>query len=156
MPPIPKLTTKAACRVARIDRDRFNEHVAGGRFPCAPITIPGRARLFTPEDLVPLWLFQELTEDGYDSTTAGRIACEVARVARVNPEAPVIALVWGFTAPPTCDAVIADHVPAPGEWGTTLFGGGTIRRVDYFNIAKTREFIARAIEEEQAVIGERD
>lgn len=152
---VPRLTTKAACRVARIDRDRFNEHSAAGRFPCAPATVPGRARLFDPDDMIALWLFRELMEDGYDAATAGAIGCAVALSARQNPQARTISFVQdyfgnrGFACP-------SDVVPDPTEWDTVYFSGTDIRKVTTFRIGKLRELIAHGTEEERSVIGEDD
>jgi hypothetical protein len=152
----PKLTTIAACRVARIDRDRFNEHVAAGRFPCAPETVPGRARLFDPDAMIALWLFRELMDDGFDAAAAGAMACEVARAAREHPDAPVISFVQdyygrqGFAFP-------HDAVPAVSEWGRVYFpAGGDIRKVTMFRIAKMRALIADYTEEERSIIGPSD
>lgn len=141
-----KLTTAAACRVARIDRDRFNEHVAAGRFRCAPATIPGRARLFDPHDMVALWLFRELMEDGIDATRAGRIACAVAAAARQHPDAPAISYVEACSDRHVGTAVPADRVPVSGKWPETIFGGSgaDIRKVTTFNIAKVRALLADA------------
>lgn len=154
MPPIPKLTAMAACRVARIDRDRFNEHVAAGRFPCAPETVPGRARLFDPDDMIALWLFRELMDDGFDAAHAGRIACAVATAARDNPDAGAISYVQSYFGGGT--AVPTDAVPAASDWDNTLFSGTDIRKVTTFRISKLREMIAHYTDEERSVIGERD
>ena len=151
----PKLTTAAACRVARLDRDRLNEHVAAGRFPCAPDTIPGRNRVFDPDDMIGLWLFRELMEDGFDATKAGLIACAVAHTARQNPNARTISYVQtyfgsGGTALPS------DKVPAASQWDTALLSGTDIRKVTTFRIGKLREIIAHYTEEERSVIGNPD
>ena len=151
---IPKLTTKAACRVARIDRDRFNEHSAAERFPCAPATIPGRSRLFDPDDMIALWLFRELMDDNLDASTAGKIACMVAAAARENPEAVAISYVQ--TRSGSASAVASDRVPPPEEWQTARIRGSAIRKVTEFNIADTRELIAHYTEEERSIIGEDD
>ncbi|MEP5732190.1 MAG: hypothetical protein ABJL67_22780 [Sulfitobacter sp.] len=150
-----KLTTPAACRVARIDRDRFNEEVAAGNFNCAPSTIPGRARLFDPDDMVALWLFRDLLEDGESKRVAGRIACKISQLAREYPEDRTISLVKSYfndggTAMRTKD------VPDPSEWDKILIGGTDIKEVRTFRIGKMRDMIAHATEEERAVIGERD
>lgn len=152
----PKLTTVAACRVARIDRDRFNEFVAADRFPCAPETVPGRARLFDPDDMVALCLFRELMDDGYDATKAGRIACKVAKAARDNPEAPAISFVFNYFGPTSGDACPSDKVPPPSDWDRVTFSGTDIRKVTTFRISKLREMIAYATEEERSIIGERE
>ncbi|HYD32099.1 MAG TPA: hypothetical protein VEB64_14760 [Azospirillaceae bacterium] len=152
----PKLTTMAACRVARIDRDRFNEHVAAGRFPCAPNTVPGRARLFDPDDMIALWLFRELMDDGFEAAKAGVIACAVANAAKQHPEARAISYVEDYFVPPTGRAYPSDQVPAASEWDRVLFSGTDIRKVTTFRVGKLRELIAHYTEEESAIIGERD
>jgi hypothetical protein len=152
----PKLTTTAACRVARIDRDRFNEHVAAGRFPCAPRTVPGRARFFDPDDMIALWLFRELMDDGFDAARAGAIACEVATAARAHPNEPAIAYVEDYFVPPTGTAFPVSMVPDPSEWDSTLFSGTDIRKVTIFRISKMRQLIAHYTEEERSIIGPDD
>lgn len=150
----PKLTTVAACRVARLDRDRFNEHVAAGHFGCAPATVPGRARLFEPDDMIALWLFRELMDDGYNARKAGAIACAVGEAAKFNPEAPSISYVESYF--PGGHAFPSDQVPAPGEWDTVFFSGTDIRKVTTFRISKMRELIAHYTEEERSIIGRDD
>lgn len=148
-----------ACRVAQIDRDRFNEHVAAGRFGCAPNTIPGRARFFDPDDMIALWLFRELMDDGFDATKAGYIACEVARVARQYPDAPAISYVesyfFGLNGS-RGSAWTSDLVPDPAEWDQKLFSGTDIRKVTTFRIGKLRKMIAHYTQEEMNMVGEDD
>lgn len=157
---VPKLTTAAACRVARIDRDRFNEHVAAGRFECAPSTIPGRTRLFDPDDMIALWLFRELMDDGFDAFNAGRIACKVSEAARLNPAAPAIAYVNDYFGPLSGAAWPANEVPSPDTWdepASFICPGGTdIRKVTIFNISKLRNIIAHFTDEERSIVGEKD
>lgn len=155
MSTLPKLTTAAACRVARIDRDRFNEHVAGGRYPCAPDTIPGRARLFDPNDMIALYLFREIMEEGIEASVAGKIACEVAAVARNNPQARAISYVQTYFGR-LGHAYPADDVPPHANWDDTLMNGTDIRKVTTFRIGKLREMIAHYTEEERSIIGESD
>jgi hypothetical protein len=155
MTAVPKLTTAAACRVARIDRDRFNEHVAAGRFECAPDTIPGRARLFDPDDMISLWLFRELMDDGFDAKHAGFIACAVATAARKNPEARAISYVQDYFGS-RGHAFPAENVPAFPEWDQVTISGSDIRKVTTFRVGKLREVIAHYTEEERQIIGEND
>jgi hypothetical protein len=150
-----KLTTKAACRVARIDRDRFNEFVAAGNFECAPQTVPGRARLFGPDDMLALWLFRELMEEGLNARKAGDIACAVALAARVNPDARAISYVQDYFGT-RGHAFPADQVPSFEKWDDVVFSGTDIRKVTTFRIGKLREMIAHYTEEERAIIGEDD
>ncbi len=152
---VPKLTATAACRVARIDRDRFNEHVAAGRFPCAPETTPGRARLFDPDDMIALWLFREHMDDGFDAAHAGRIACSVAEAARLNPDARSIAYVQDYFGS-RGHAFVADNVPDHSQWDTVLFNDTDIRKVTTYRIGKLREIIAHYTDEERSIIGPND
>lgn len=153
---VPKLTTVAACRVARIDRDRFNEHVAAGRFACAPETIPGRARLFDPDDMIALWLFRELMEDGFDASRAGRIACAVAECSRRSPDVRAISYVEDYFNGRGGRAFPADQVPDASKWDEVNFSGTDIRKVTTFRIGKLREMIAHYTEEERSIIGPDD
>jgi hypothetical protein len=155
---VPKLTTKAACRVAKIDRDRLNEHIAAGAYDCAPDTIPGRARLFDPNDMIGLWLFRELMQDGFDARAAGKIACSVMFAARETPSAPAISYVQDYFIGGRGFAVPFDMVPPPSDWETNLFcpGGTDARKVTTFNIAKLRKIIAHYTDEERSIIGEDD
>ena len=89
----PKHTTTAACRVVGFDRDRFNEHVASGHYPCAPNTVPGRMRLFDPDNMVAYRIFRDLLQDGASKERAGKIACAVVDCTRMNPEAGEIAFI---------------------------------------------------------------
>lgn len=155
-----KLTTKSACRVARMDRDRLNEHVAAGRFPCAPETTAGRARLFDPDDMIALWLFRELMDDGLDASTAGHIACKVAEAARQAPDASTISYVEdyfrGARGSSRGHAYPSEQVPPPEQWDSVLFSGTDIRKLTTFRIGKLRAMIAHYTEEERAIIGADD
>lgn len=152
----PKLTPLAACRVARIDRDRFNEHVAAGRYPCAPATTAGKARLFDPDDMIGLYLFRELLDDGLNAARAGAIACEVSNAARAHPEAPAITYVQSCFGPDHGSAWPSDIVPDPAQWDTAMFSGHDVRKTTTFNIEKMRKLIAHYTEEERSIIGERE
>jgi hypothetical protein len=76
------LPTSVACRVARIDRQRFNEHVASGAYFFAPSPEKGRSRYFSDEDLVPLYIFARHTERGLNSQKAGQVANMVFEAIR--------------------------------------------------------------------------
>lgn len=149
-----KLTTAAACRVAGLDRNRFNEHVAAGRFTCAPATVAGRARFFGPDDMIALRLFRELMEDGFNADRAGVIACAVSEAARSNPNAATISYVETFVG--SNIALPTKLIPDPSKWDQFLVSGSDVRKVTTFNIAKMRRLIAHYTEEERAIIGERD
>lgn len=149
-----RLTTAVACRVAGIHRDRFNEYVAAGQYPCAPRTVPGRARLFTPDDMLTLHLFKRLIDDGYTVERAGNIACAIGEVAKQNPDARAISYVESYfrggSAHPT------SQVPPPETWDDVLFSGSDIRAVTTFRIGKERDLVAHYTEEERSIIGPDD
>ncbi len=151
----PKLSTTIACRVAGLDRDRFNEAVAAGFFKCAPETIPGRARYFEPDDMVALRLYRDLLEDGMTKERAGYIACCVGAAARCNPDADAISFVNGYFSGKG-DAYPASQVPGPDKWGEVCFSGSDIRKVTTFNIAKIRKLNAHYTEEELSYHGTDD
>ncbi|BBC74405.1 conserved hypothetical protein [Altererythrobacter sp. B11] len=134
-----RLATKIACRVVGLDRDRFNEHVAAGNFPCAPETIPGRARYFDPDDMIGLWLFKEFLDEGVDAPVAGRMACEIMRCARQHPDAPTISLVYHYF--PSFEAVPSTVVPEPSSWDEALLSGRDIRKVLTYRVSKLRQMI---------------
>ncbi len=149
-----KLTTVAACRAANIDRQRFNEYVSAGDFPCAPNTIPGRARLFSEGSLLTLFLFKRLMDDGLSPRVAGHIACTVGAEAHNHPECPAIAYVEFMIG--SAYAVPADNVPAPADWPNILLSGRTIKKVTTFNIAHLRALVRYGIDEERSIIGPDD
>ena len=82
-----------ACRIVNLDRVKFNDAVASGTYPCAPMTMKGSARIFTEEQLLPLFFFARLTEFGIPTGRAGQLACEMASAAsseaRSRKEAPI-------------------------------------------------------------------
>lgn len=149
-----KLSTASACRVAQIDRVQFNEAIASGAFGCAPATTPGRTRYFEPDDMLALYLFRELMEDGLKKEVAGRIACSVAEAARQHPDSRAISYVETFVG--SRKACPATEVPGHDEWDEVTFGGSDVRKVTTFRIGKMRELIARHTEEERRHIGEPD
>ena len=155
MTTIPKLTTIAACRIARIDRDRFNEHVSAGRFCCAPETIPGRTRLFDLHDMVALCLFRNFMEDDrIEAARAGSLACRIANEARQYPEAGTIAYVQHFNG--SSSVSVAENVPPNSKWGDVLYSGLVIDKVTTYNIKALRSLILEKIEDYRSVIGEND
>ena len=56
-----KFRTKAACRIAGIDHQRFNEDVAAGEYPHAPVTTAGVSRVFDEADIAGLYVYAFLT-----------------------------------------------------------------------------------------------
>lgn len=69
--------TGLAVEIAKVDRDRFNEAVAAGHYPCAPRTLRGTTRLFEVEDVVALWVYGRLIDEGVPPRNAGSIVCDL-------------------------------------------------------------------------------
>lgn len=82
MPGPLKIRAPLACRIARVDRDRFNEAVARGEYPNPPAAGPGRPRPFLIPDVVGLFVWGRLLERGLSPSAAGHYASEVARRAK--------------------------------------------------------------------------
>ena len=143
---LPKLTTRAACRVARLHPDRLNEYIAAGTYRCAPPTVAGRARVFEPDDMIGLWLFRELMQDGHSPVKAARIACVVMEASRCWPKEPAMSCVENYFDDVT--AMPASQVPDPETWEAVLSGDADIRKVTTFNIAKIRRMIAHYTSQE--------
>lgn len=82
-----RATMALAAEIADIDRQRFNEAVAEGFYPCAPKTVPGRARTFGLLDLLALKLYGQLLSEGITPRYAGGVACEFLAFLQCNPDA---------------------------------------------------------------------
>ena len=150
-----RLTTKAACRVARLDPQKLNEAIFRKDYPCAPQTVAGRARSFDADDMIGLWYFREFIEDGYSVKKAGERACILMNAAKAYPDARTLSLVLDYFYGPGT-AFPADQVPDAADWDTTVFRGSDIREVRTYRIGKTRDMIAHYTEEERNIIGEDD
>lgn len=150
---VPKLTTAVACRVAGINRDRFNEYVAAGHYHCAPPTVPGRARLFDPNAMLTLHLFKRLMDDGYTVERAGMMACAIGDVALQHPEERAISWVESYFKNHGM-AFLTKDVPPPEKWDDVLFSGTDIRSATTFRIGKERDLVAHYTAEEASIIGD--
>ncbi|WP_343343383.1 MerR family transcriptional regulator [Sphingomicrobium sp. XHP0239] len=142
----PRVSTAIACRIVGLNRDRLNEYIAAGQYACAPATVPGRARLFDPDDLLTLMLFKRLMGDGYTVEGAGRIACAIGNLAKVHPDARAISYVESYIG--SGHAMLSHDVPAADEWDDVLLSGTDIRKVTTFRIGKERDMVAHYIDEE--------
>lgn len=88
----PTMSSTYACEVAFVNKQRFNEAVARGDYPCAP-AVEGRARVFAARDVIGLWLYGQLTEEGLSPAKAGELACQLVAVLRDRPDLEEVALV---------------------------------------------------------------
>lgn len=150
-----RLTTKAACRVARLDPNKLNEAIKREDYTCAPKTVPGRARSFDPHEMIGLWYFREFMDEGYSPKKAGERACLLQEASRIYPQARTLTMVFDYfygraTVLPT------NEVPPAEKWDEVLFSGTDIREARTYRIGKTRDMIAHYTEEERGIIGEDD
>ena len=79
-----------ACLVAGIDKQRFNEAVAAKRYRCAPEVPRGGTRTFNKHDMIPLFIYARLVEQGIPPSVSGEIACAAKQKLDENPEAEEI------------------------------------------------------------------
>lgn len=142
-----KVSTAIACRIVGLNRDRFNEYVAADQYTCAPKTVPGRTRLFDPDDLLTLMLFKRLMDDGYTVDKAGTISCAIGNIARCFPEERTISYVEDYFAGHGA-AYLTKDVPDPSKWDDVTFSGTDIRKVTTFRIGKERDLVAHYTDEE--------
>jgi len=149
------LTTTAACNVVRMRRDRFNEAVASGFYECAPPTVPGRARIFSPDDMVPLWIYRDQTDAGVSKEAAGYVACQVGIAARENPTDGCIAFVR-TNAGGNGFACRVEDLPDIETWSENDFYEGRIIEVRTFNVAWIRKVLHAATVREASIIGPDD
>lgn len=88
----PTMSSTYACEVAFVNKQRFNEAVARGDYPCAP-QVEGRARVFTARDVFGLWLYGHLADEGIPPAKAGELACQLVGVMRQYPDLEEVLLV---------------------------------------------------------------
>ncbi len=69
--------TKLAMEIAGMNPLRFNDIVAAGHYRCAPPASPGKARRFREADLIGLYWFQRMVDQGMTVKVAGDIACRL-------------------------------------------------------------------------------
>lgn len=141
---------KAACRIAGIEHQRFNEAVASGHYPCAPKVDRGSTRVFDLEDLVALYFYGSLLEQGWPPRLAGQYACRIHDCLISYPQTTgvmVIRLANG-----------SFQTLAESELNGTPkgdVGGGVMQRFS-FDIETARKYIDREIDEEISIVGEDD
>jgi hypothetical protein len=126
------------CRLAHVDRDRLNEAIARGDYPCAPETRPGARRMFGEADFIALAAYGALTARGVPPRLAGGVACSVLTAVENSPAANHLAIIWGEDG--RADGVTPDidyalggmKVPSRAEFEA---GGQDALKRAYFPIA---------------------
>jgi hypothetical protein len=90
----PRFRTQVACRIAGINRDRFNEAVAAGHYPCAPEVDRGATRVFDEDQLVSLFYYGRLLEWGLSPAVAGPIVCKFYGALAQHPDEKEVILTF--------------------------------------------------------------
>lgn len=147
MPQSLKFRTAAACRIADIHRDRFNESVAAGNYKCAPETQPGASRIFAEDDLVALMIYGRQLKAGAGAGIAGDLACRVRRALDLNPKARVVSVLRALNG---LDRTVIDDRPKTLSPRNPVF-----ERVE-FEIGAIRAFVRERMQEDAAVLGGED
>jgi hypothetical protein len=142
-----------AARIAGIDRQRFNEAVAAGFYPCAPATLKGASRLFDEDDLIGLFIFGRLTEHPINlaPSSAGPLACELKDRARSNPDTNRVRLVRGAFG--TTHVAVGIRDPEHTNLG---HNSDLILYELSFDLTNVRAILSHRIEDELSTFGEED
>ena len=167
-----RIRAAMACRIVNLDRVRFNDAVASGTYPCAPSTRSGAARIFTADEMVPLYFFARLTEFGLPASLAGRMACEMGDRARTDDAEPASRIIFvkgaggaSFMVPnvskrPADGVIVTNYDPEhetptegkPNGWHYP--GVGRVIFTMEFYVKHVRELLADQIAYEMSILGE--
>ncbi|WP_375381735.1 hypothetical protein [uncultured Sphingomonas sp.] len=149
--------TAAACRIARLDRQKFNDLMASGDYDCAPRTSPGVPRVFERPDLIGLFLFARLTERGRTARQASDVTCRVVGIlanavigGRDLPEH--VAVAYGVNG-----GSFAAEASDVNPLGNVYLAGGAsnpILLTEVWNIANLGAEVDRGLAEEARVVGD--
>ena len=150
-----KFRTKAACRIAGIDPQRFNEDVAAGEYPCAPMTTAGKSRVFDEADIAGLFVYVHLTRGHepyrYGKKLAAKYACGVIRALREGTRTDRGRVDFPFVSDD--DHIVADSA-APPQF-ETLWDRAKVATV-CIDLTSVLEFVRRGMKEEANILGEED
>lgn len=143
-----KFRIKAACRIADIEHQRFNEAVAAGHYPCAPRVARGATRLFNTLDLVALYFYGQLLKQQWPPRLAGRYACIIRDVLERAPDEKSVMVIRT-----SCGSLEGLAESALTETPRVHHPFKVLQRFS-FDIENARSFIDREIEEELSIVGE--
>ncbi|HEX2529811.1 MAG TPA: hypothetical protein VHL31_26410 [Geminicoccus sp.] len=142
--------TPVATRIARVDRQRFNEAVAGGLYPCAPSTVSGTPRIFDVNDIVILVVWSELLKEGLPPRKAGGIACGLRSLLIEHPEAERVVFVINSYGRSIWD--LRENIPLEAN----TIGGTFIVSIKEWFLGPIRARVVRELEEEAGTVGTAD
>ncbi len=147
-----KARTAVAARIARIDRQRFNEIVAAGHYPCAPKTTKGASRVFGVDDLIALFLFARLAEHGFAPANAGQVACLVRSQLTNEGSADETFVCIARAVNGATFAALGSKINADASRFSEL----PILYTTKYHIPNIREIVLAGLAEEAGIIGEDD
>jgi len=144
-----KFRIQSACRIAGLDRDRFNEAVAAGKYPCAPEVVRGSTRVFDEIDLIVLTIYRIYLFQ-HPVPLAGMLACKIHELLSQKPD----------------EAEIVLFLLTNGAWKSTVGStmgphkrkrdGMAVLETRYVNVDNIREYVRREAREEARTLGAED
>ncbi len=150
-----KFRIKEACRIAGVDRDRFNEAVHAGNYKCAPDVVRGSSRVFDEVDLIVLFIYGQFLKDSFSPSLAGRLACHICERLKADTEGRQDAPDQVLLARTSRGNYVVQSghgdIETP-RWVTHAHVFWTLS----FDIRNIRETIQREIREELSIIGSDD
>jgi hypothetical protein len=139
--------TALAADIAGVNRQRFNEAVAEGFYPCAPRTVRGATRLFDVNDILTLWVYGQLLDQGVTPRHAGAQACGLRDFLSVHPGAERVVFVRiSVGTPAWLDGKTFDRA-----W--THLSGSSIVSATEWHLKFPRERILHELAEWNTVVG---
>ncbi|AWM88626.1 hypothetical protein [Microvirga sp. 17 mud 1-3] len=145
-----KARTALATDLAFVNRQRFNEAVAEGFYPCAPKTVRGSTRLFDVNDIVTLRIYGRLLDEGMVPRSAGLMACGLRTLLAQYPEIDRAVYVTNSLGSPVW--LRAEDF----DRDATHMSGIDIVSVREWFLKYTRERIIHELQEEANIVGSDD
>ncbi|GJE46187.1 hypothetical protein [Methylobacterium soli] len=145
-----KARTALATEIALVNRQRFNEAVAEGFYPCAPSTVRGATRLFDVNDIVTLRIYGRLLDEGMIPRSAGQVACGLRTLLAQHPDAERVVHVTTSMGSPVW--LRADEF----DRDATDMSGTDIVSAREWYLKYTRGRVIRDLEEESNALGSDD
>jgi hypothetical protein len=148
---------KSALRIVDLDSTTFENAVAKGEYTTAPTTSRGAPRLFSIDDLVPLWIFARLIEARGDHARERLSVKEAGKVVRRIHEAMQgmdtdhIAVITHMNDLIRACPLEATELPCLIKTGAS--SGTMIRDIRLWDIRNVREVIGKAAVAEAQAIG---
>lgn len=145
-----KARTALAAEIAMVHRQRFNEAVAEGFYPCAPATIRGATRVFDVNDIVTMRIYGRLLDRGVVPRSAGIVACGLRDLLHQYPELETAVYVQASLGSPVWLRLENFDSTA------TRISGGDVVSFETWLLKNTRKRIIHDLQEEAAVLGAHD